>query len=85
MTLIHPPKLDVMTTCGANFPAPGLSFHFSSRGRNAKVTQYDATALVVKTRLKESSGNSSKYAFRNVSPVAASGTFTWPSEILELT
>ena len=60
LTFVHPFMLDVMTICGANRAAPGLSFHFSSSGRNAKVSQYGPTALVLKLWSKASSEIASK-------------------------
>lgn len=47
LTFVQPFILDVMITCGTNFlVAPPYSFHFSSSGRKAKVSQYGPEAFV---------------------------------------
>ena len=47
-TFVHPFMLLVIMTCGTNFFVTGTSesFHFSSKGRKAKVSQYGPTAFV---------------------------------------
>ena len=64
-TFVHPFMLDVMITCGTNRDAPALSFHFSSSGRNANVSQYGPTALVLKDLSKSSCDTGSKYVSMN--------------------
>jgi hypothetical protein len=49
-------------------------FHASSRGRNAKVSQYGPTALVLSTLLKSSWVTGSKYFFMNDAAVGSSGS-----------
>lgn len=55
ISFVHPFMLLVITICGTNFFAPGLAFHFSSRGRKAAESQKGPTALV-RSVLSKSSG-----------------------------
>lgn len=61
-TLVQPFILLVIIICGTNFfaTASSESFHFSRSGRNAKVSQYGPTALVLKTSMKSCSETPSK-------------------------
>ena len=81
-TLVQPFMLEVMMTCEANFVPLGLSFHFSRRGRNAKVIQYGPAALTLYMELKDSSGTSSKYALRNASALGVVGLVKLPPVVL---
>lgn len=62
MTFVHPFILLVMITCGTNFLVAGSSdsFHFSSNGKKANVSQYGPTAFVLRVSLKDSWVISSK-------------------------
>ena len=82
LTLVQPFILDVITIWGANRAPPGIVFHFSSRGRNAKVSQYGPTAFVWRLFSKSSSVISSKYAFRKASAFGIVGFVNFPTMML---
>ena len=84
LAFVQPFILDVITIWGANRALPGLVFHFSRRGRNAKVSQYGPTAFVWRLFSKSSSVIPSKYALRNASAFAIVGFVYSPKKILHV-
>ena len=73
----HHAKSSPSSTC-----ARSSSFHFSRRGRKAKVSQYGPTAFVASEFENDSSGTLSKYAETNAEAVASVGLWNCPSRIL---
>lgn len=83
LAFVHPFMLEVMTICGANrWLPPSNDFHFSSRGRNANVSQYGPAAFVLKELVNCSSETASKNAARKASAVGADGVGETPSRML---